>query len=156
MSPRAVSDVVRHTSQRIRTTDTVEVAVGKLLDSQIAALPVVDRNERFYGIFGEREFMTAVFPGYVDQLQGAAFLSRSLEDVLEKRESCRTEPVERYANTEHVEVDADHSDIQLAEIFLHHRVLIVPVVVGGRVTGVITRADFFRALAERFLEPSAR
>ena len=54
-------------------------------------------------------------------------------------------------NPEHVDVGPDHSDTQLAEIFLHHRVLIIPVVDNGRVTGVITRSDFFRALAERFL-----
>ena len=54
-------------------------------------------------------------------------------------------------NTEHIDVGADFSDAQVAEIFLHHRVLIVPVVDDGRVIGVITRADFFRALAERFL-----
>ena len=39
----------------------------------------------------------------------------------------------------------------MAEIFLHHRVLIVPVTDGGRVVGVITRGDFFRSVAERFL-----
>ena len=33
-------------------------------------------------------------------------------------------------NTEHVEVGTDFSDLQLVEIFLHHRVLIVPVVEG--------------------------
>lgn len=35
-------------------------------------------------------------------------------------------------NTEHVEVGADFSDTQVAEIFLHHRVLVVPVVTDGR------------------------
>jgi CBS domain-containing protein len=55
-------------------------------------------------------------------------------------------------NTEHIEVGADFSDAQVAEIFLHHRVLLVPVVEERRVVGVITRSDFFRALAERVLE----
>ena len=36
-------------------------------------------------------------------------------------------------NTEHVDVGPDYSDTQVAEIFLHHRVLIVPVVDDGRV-----------------------
>ena len=54
-------------------------------------------------------------------------------------------------NTEHVDVDVAYSDVQVAEIFLHHRVLIVPVTEDGRVRGVITRADFFRWVAERFL-----
>jgi len=53
-------------------------------------------------------------------------------------------------NTEHVDVPPDFADLQLAEVFIHHRVLIVPVTEHGRVTGIITRSDFFRALAERF------
>jgi CBS domain-containing protein len=54
-------------------------------------------------------------------------------------------------NTEHVDVGPDFSDTQVAEIFLHHRVLIVPVLDGGRVVGLISRREFFRTLAERFV-----
>ena len=54
-------------------------------------------------------------------------------------------------NTEHVDVGGDFSDAQVAEIFLHHRVLLVPVVDDRSVIGVITRSDFFRSVAERFL-----
>ncbi len=57
--------------------------------------------------------------------------------------------------TDHVEVGPDASDAELAEIFLHHRVLIVPIVEAGRVAGIVTRTDFFRALAERFRELTA-
>ena len=78
-------------------------------------------------------------------------MPKSLEQALEKRAACAGEPVGKHMNTEHVDVGEDHSDTQVAEIFLHHRVLIVPIVDGGQVTGVITRADFFRALAERML-----
>ncbi len=46
------------------------------------------------------------------------------------------------------------SDGHIAETFFHHRVLLLPVVDGGQVVGVITRRDFFRALAERVLELS--
>ncbi|MEZ0292593.1 MAG: CBS domain-containing protein, partial [Solirubrobacteraceae bacterium] len=56
-----------------------------------------------------------------------------------------------YMNTEHVDVGADFSDTQVAEIFLHHRVLIVPVVDDGRLIGLITRGEFFRTVAEQFL-----
>jgi CBS domain-containing protein len=73
--------------------------------------------------------------------------------VLEKRSECLRHPVEKYMNREHVDVESDFSDIQLAEIFIHHRVLIVPVTEDGRVTGVVTRTDFFRALAELLPDP---
>ena len=55
--------------------------------------------------------------------------------------------------TEHVDVGPDHSDLQVAEIFLHHRVLIVPVVDYDRhVVGLISRREFFSRLAQRFLD----
>ncbi len=151
MSPRSISELSLHSTALLRVDEAVEPAVRRVLESNLPALPVVDEDERFAGIFGEREFMEAVFPGYVKTLKHAAFLPRSLDDALERRESCRTEPVGRYMNTEHVDVGPDYSDVQVAEIFLHHRVLVVPVVADGRVEGILTRRDFFRAVAERFI-----
>ena len=127
-------------------------AVRKVLDCELPALPVVDEHGRYVGIFGEREFIGAVFPGYMKELKYAAFVPHSLDEALKKRASCRAEPVAEHMNTEHVDLSGDFSDAAVAETFLHHRVLIVPITEDGRVTGVLTRADFFRALAERFLE----
>jgi CBS domain-containing protein len=151
VSPRAVSDRLLRETPLIRTRDTIGEATRAVLDSGLPALPVVDDEERFAGIFGEREFLGAVFPGYLKDLAYAAFVPRSLEDALEKRRECRTDPVSAYVNTEHIDVGTDFSDTQVAEIFLHHRVLVVPVVDGGKVVGVITRSDFFRSVAERFM-----
>jgi Mg/Co/Ni transporter MgtE len=58
-------------------------------------------------------------------------------------------------NTEHVDVASDFSDAQVAETFLHHHVLILPVIDDRRLTGVITRHDFFRAISKRFLADTA-
>ena len=127
-------------------------AIRALLDSDLPALPVIDDRGRYAGIFGEREFMGAVFPGYVGQLRGAAFLTHSIDAALERRDACRDEPVSKHMNTEHVDVGPDWSDTQLAEIFLHHRVLVVPVVDDGAVAGLITRHAFFQAVAQRFLD----
>jgi CBS domain-containing protein len=153
MSPRSFSELALHTPPLLRVDDTIETAVRQVLDSGEPALPVIDEHERYAGIFGEREFMEALFPGYLKQLRHAAFLPRSLDEALEKRDSCRVEPVGRYMNTEHVEVGPDFSDTQVAEIFLHHRVLVVPVVADGRVQGILTRRDFFRGIADRFVAP---
>ena len=133
--------------------ESVRDAVRAVLASSLPALPVVDAKGAFAGIFGEREFMQALFPGYVGNLSGAGFVGRSVEDVLEKRSGCADERVAEHMTDERVAVGEDFSDVQVAEVFLHHRVLIVPVVdERNRVTGVVTRSDFFRALAERFLE----
>jgi CBS domain-containing protein len=152
VSPRPVSDPLVRDAPVLRADDHVDTAVRQVLDSALPALPVVDAGEALRGIFGEREFMGALFPGYLTELKYAGFVPRALEDALQKRAGCRAEPVRQYMNTEHIDVDADFSDAQVAEIFLHHRVLILPVTDNRQVIGVITRSDFFRALAERFLD----
>ncbi len=152
MSPRSISELALHHPPVLQAGDTVEAAVRTVLESGMPALAAVDERERFAGIFGEREFMSALFPGYLLQLRHAAYLPRTLDAALEKRDSCRSERIAPYLTTDHVEVGPDFSDTQVAEIFLHHRVLVVPVVADGRVEGLLTRRDFFRALAERFVE----
>ena len=152
MTPDQLSRELVREAPLLRRDDTVGTAVGRVLDSDLPALPVVDADDRLVGIFGEREFMGAVFPGYFKELRYAGFVPSTLDDAIEKRATCRDEPVGDYMHTEHIDVGPDFSDAQIAETFLHHRVLIVPVVDSGEVQGVITRADFFRRLGERFLE----
>jgi CBS domain-containing protein len=152
MSERTIVDLVLREPPLVDADEPVAGAIRRLLDSDLPALPVIDAGRRYAGIFGEREFMAAVFPGYVTELRGAAFLTHSIDAALERRDACRDEPVSRYMCTEHVEVGPDPSDIQLAEIFFHHRVLVVPIVEDGTVTGLITRHAFFRAVAQRFLD----
>ena len=151
MSPQTITELVRRDAPLLRDDMPLTEAVRAVLDAEMPALPVVDRDGKLVGLFGEREFMGALFPGYVKELSYAGFVPRSMESVLEKRASCRAEAVREHMNTEHVDVPPDFADVQLAETFLHHRVLIVPVAEKGRVVGVITRSEFFAALAERFL-----
>ena len=117
-------------------------------------MPVVEHDGSLAGVFGEREFMEALFPRYFSQLKSAGFLPKVLDDALEKKAACVRERVGDHMFTEHVDVPANASDGHIAETFFHHRVLLLPVVDGGQVVGVITRRDFFRALAERVLELS--
>jgi len=152
MTPKTISDHILRDAPLLHGDDAIEDATRELLDADLPALPVVDSDERFAGIYGEREFLAAVFPGYLKQLRYAGFVSHSLDDALERNEACRQEPVSKHMNTEHVDVAPDYSDLQVAETFLHHRVLVVPVVDDGYVKGVITRADFFHAVAGRLFE----
>lgn len=135
----------------LRVDETIEAAARKVLAAGVPALPAVGEDQTFAGIFGEREFMAAAFPGYLRELGSARMVSRSLDEAIELRQACRDEPIEQYLTPDHIVVDADSSDTQLAEIFLHHDVLIVPILNGGHVRAVVTRGDFFRALVERLV-----
>lgn len=151
MSPRTLTEMVQREIPLLHRDEPVQDAVRRVLDSRLPALPVVDDDDRLVGIFGEREFMGALFPGYVKELRSAAFVPQSLEDTLQKRAACSAEPVAKHMHAERVDLSGDFSDAAVAETFLHHRVLIIPITEEGRVIGVITRSDFFRELGERFL-----
>ena len=150
--PRAITDLVIRDVPLLQRHDLIRDAVEKVLASGLPALPVVQENLAFAGLFGEREFMQALLPGYVGSLKGAGFVGRSMDDVLKKRSACATETVEQHMNDERITVRQDFSDVQVAEVFLHHRVLVVPVLENREVSGIVTRSEFFRALAERFLD----
>lgn len=144
-----VKETVREV-EPLRESDDVVSAARRVIAAELPALPVVDAKGRYAGIFGEREFMGALFPGYVNELASAAMISRRIDDAIERRMSCAFEPISKYLTRDHVAVGDEHSDTQLAELFLHHRVLIIPIATGGTVHGVVTRSDFFAALVERF------
>jgi CBS domain-containing protein len=84
VSPRGISAPIVREAPLLREDTTVEEAVRAIVDSGLPALPVVDRGGRLAGIFGEREFMAALFPGYVGELRFAGFVSKGLDEALEK------------------------------------------------------------------------
>ena len=132
--------------------DTVAYAAKRVIDLDLPALPVVDEDGNFAGIFGEREFMAAFFPGYVGTLASARMVSRDVEASIERRLTCRDEAIREYLTTDHVLVEDDYSDTHVAELFLHHRVLIIPIATEDKVHAVVTRNDFFKALAAKVLD----
>lgn len=152
MSPKSLSNSVIRQVRLLHAGDAVGEAAARLIEGDVPALPVVNDDGSLLGIFGEREFIGALFPGYLGELRSARFVSGSIEELIDKRLECRLDPVSRYTNTEHIDAGPDHSDTQLAETFLHHRVLIIPIVDERSVLGIVTRSEFFAGLVDRFVE----
>jgi CBS domain-containing protein len=149
MSPSTIVDSTRREVPTLRSDQDVGSAAEAVIAADVPALPVVNERGRFVGVFGEREFIHAVFPPYFDTLGSAGFVPRSLDIALERGATIATERVADHMTTDHVEAGPDPSDAELAEIFLHHRVLIVPVCEDHRPVAIVTRNDFFRALAQQ-------
>jgi hypothetical protein len=78
-------------------------------------------------------------------------ISRSMDEAIDRRLECALESIEKYLTEDAVLVEDDYSDTQLAELFLHHRVLVIPIATEGRVHAVVTREDYFHALVGRFI-----
>jgi len=144
--PDAIVKAIQIEIDPLKADDPVGAAAKRLVEEQHPALPVVENDGRFVGIFGEREFMKALFPGYVGTLASARLVSRSIDVSIERRITCQEEPVRLHLTTDPVVVEDDFSDVLLAELFLHHRVLIIPIATDGRVHAMVKRSDFFREL----------
>ncbi len=129
--------------------EPIGTAARRVIEAGLPALPAVERDGAFAGVFGEREFMKALFPGYVGELASAAMISRSVDEAIERRADCAVQPIRPWLTTDRVLAEDDSSDTHLAELFIHHRVPIVPVAAAGRVHGVVARSDFFAALVVR-------
>jgi CBS domain-containing protein len=140
VSPRRISNKLVQESPALHGDDTIERAVERLLGSGLPALPVFDERGRLCGIFGEREFMAALFPATCASSATPASCRGSSTTRSRRERRCRGEPVADRINTEHIDVGEDFSDVGVAETFLHHPVLILPVTRGRQVIGVITRA----------------
>jgi CBS domain-containing protein len=153
MTPDKLAKAITREVPLLEADDPVGEAVAKIIEAGVSALPIVDAKGRLYGVFGEREFIGAMFPGYLRELRSAAFVPQSIDEAIKKRLECGGDPVSKYATTEKVAAGLEHSDAQLAETFLHHRVRIIPIVdADQRVLGIVTRSDFFQVLGERFAE----
>jgi len=148
--PDSIVRSIQRSVEPLSADEVIGVAARRVVDAGLPALPAVEPDGTFAGIFGEREFMTALFPGYLSELGSAAMIRRSIDETIERRESCRTDSIRSVLTTDHVIVDDDYSDTQLVELFLHHRVLVIPIAVGGQIDSVVTRADFFAELVEKF------
>lgn len=149
MPDSIVNEAIREV-QPLSVDDSVGAAVQRILAEDLPALPAVAADGSFAGVFGEREFMSALFPGYVKELASARMISRRMDESIDRRIGCARETIAKHLTTEAILVEDDYSDTQLAEIFLHHRVLIIPIATQGRVHAIVTRHEFFMALARRF------
>ena len=149
MSAREIADLIYRDVPTLRTTTTIGEAIAVIRVSGLPALPVIDHHDRYAGIFGEHEFIAALFPGYIRDARLRRLRSTLHRAALDKRATCRNEPVGQWMNAEHLEASPDVSDLQLAETFLNHNVLVIPICDHATVTGLITRRDFFHALADR-------
>jgi CBS domain-containing protein len=63
--PRTMAALLHRGVPLLREDTPVGAGVGHVVESGFPALPVVDGDDCLVGIFGEREFITAIFPGYV-------------------------------------------------------------------------------------------
>jgi CBS domain-containing protein len=119
---------------RIRTTDSVELAVRKLAEHRIGALVVEDRWMKPVGIFSERDFINAM------ARDGAAVLEFQVHQLMSTpMRTCRS---------------SDRVDAVLATMTIT-RIRHLPVIENNELKGIVSIGDLVKhRLDEKELEAS--
>jgi CBS domain-containing protein len=156
MPDRIARRILRRPAPAVGADELVGAAVSKVLDAALPALPVVEADGGYAGVFGAHELIGAVFPRYLEELHGTAMIPPALDERLERHLECVAQPVRKHLDPDHPAVDENYSDTHLAELFLHHRVEIIPVLADGQVMAVVPLEDFLRELGGQLLAEVAR
>ena len=104
---------------------TVEQAIRLLRELGFSGAPVVDRNGTLVGIISEFALLEIVYDP-----------------------SIRTAPVSRFKTRDVLTVNEDTPLIDIATLFVRHRIRRVPVVRDGRLVGVVSRPDLLSHVLE--------
>ena len=141
------SDVMVRDVITVGPDDDVAVAAKLLVDHDISALPVVDRDRRVIGILSEADllrreelgtekqrpwWLEAVTPSSVLAMEYAKSHGQRVAEVMSDRVVTAT---------------PDASLSQIATLLERNRIKRVPIVENGRLVGVVSRANLIQALA---------
>ena len=132
---------------------TVEEVARVLGQNELYGVPVVDADGKVLGIVTENDLVIGDeqgdlhIPHYIELFGGLVFLEpfRRFEERLKKAVAATASQM-MTAGPQTVTADADVHDAASVIVESGHN--LIPVVDGGRLAGVISRADVVRALAD--------
>ncbi len=139
-------------------TDTVGHALAILLQRRTLALPVVDGERRYLGLFAKSRLFGLMLPSVVAQedvlpkiahLTDLAYLLDDLEDLRKRFAPLRDHPVAAYADSEAPTLKPD-SPLMAAVLLVFRTRNFVPVVEprSRRLVGVVSTWDILSKFAE--------
>jgi CBS-domain-containing membrane protein len=129
-------------------TATFLHAARALFAARIAALAVLDGDQRVVGMFTDDDLLRGVFPGYLLDLHHTAFLEEASGALAATLDKARGDPVRQFMR-EPMSVDIESSAAHVAERFLHCPWGALAVVANERFVGMLEQVQFVEALMSR-------
>lgn len=124
-----IKEHMREVMVTFRPDTDVLRAVHLLLEQEVSGAPVIDRLGNIVGFLSEKDVMgIALDAGYYKDSAGT---------------------VERLMSKKVVTVDAEDSIVSAARIFRDSSMKTLPVMLDGRLAGMITRRDVLRAFEDQ-------
>ena len=135
-------------------TPVVE-AIGLMLNNHVSGLPVIDEAGQLVGIVTEGDLLRRGETGterhrprWVEILMGPGRLASEYVRTHGRK-------VGEIMTSELLSVDPETPLDEIVELMERHRIKRVPVLEGEKLVGIVSRADFLRALVRRLKDHSA-
>ena len=145
---KELEQYIRWDVKPLHLNDTIRNAARRLSQEHFTDLPVVDEEGHIKGIFGEKEVIGSLFPTYLDELKDTTFVISDFEDHSGHVRDVMNKPVEEYMRTEYATLPDDFSAMHCAELFLHRRQGVIPLVREDKPLGLVRRSDLGRVIIE--------
>jgi CBS domain-containing protein len=133
----SIAEILHHKGRQVttvRSTDTVEAALGKLYAERIGALVVLDRWGKLVGMFSERDVIHALAQ------HGAAALNFEVHELMTPDvTTCTPE---------------DRGDAVMG-VMTAHRVRHLPVMEKGQLVGLVSMGDLVKSRLQEKVQEAA-
>lgn len=131
----------------LSSNETVEEAVRLMLAHHVSALPVLDAEGEVIGLISEGDLMRRVRnTGDVRRSWWLEIFARASENV-EEFVKLRSQHVADVMTRKVLSVDEETPVSEIAKLLETHRIKRVPVLRGGLLVGIVSRANLLHALS---------
>lgn len=135
----------------IRSQTTIEEIAHILTENNISGVPVVDSENRVIGMVTHKDLLykniQPRFPAVVEILGGLVYLSgvKHYNEELRKLVATKAEDI---MTTPVISVDENTEVERVAELMVEKDINRIPVLSGGKLVGIVSRADIVRYIAK--------
>ena len=148
--PMSSSAIMNKRPVTIRDDETVAGASGKLVSNHFTSLPVVDAQERYFGMFGLLDLLGLLVPRVAlagDLMSNLRFIADDPEDLRRRYDEIKDWRVAKVANRNVPTLDPDSSEVEAVRLFCrNHDSLPVVDSASGRIVGIVSCRDTVSAI----------
>lgn len=145
-----VRDVMRAPAVSISTDASYEEAARLMHRNRFSGLPVIDDAGRLVGIVSEKDLFRAIYPNYEEFCSNPEIcLDQEAREA--EIESIRGRPVRDFMTRGVITIGSASPVLQAGGLMLARGLHRLPVVDDGRLVGIVTRREIYRAILQQRL-----
>lgn len=138
------SEIMTSPVRTVRPADPLRKVIALLCRHRISGVPVVDRKGHLVGLISERDILEAMYPDRLELRQRRLRL-RLRAGVRE----IGSLPAREIMVRDVITAPPDADLLRLASLMAVRQIRRIPIVDGGRLLGIVSQGDVYRAIFER-------